>query len=143
MVIDMKCKKILSFVIILILLAVLFVVAVNSGSVKVSYGELLKGIFIEHNDNVNIILDLRFPRILIAMLSGAALAVSGVLFQAVLKNPLADPGIIGISSGAGFVSAIIIAFFPTLFLFTPIFSLNENILVNIYNFTRLRLKRKI
>ena len=83
MVIDMKCKKILSFVIILILLAVLFVVAVNSGSVKVSYGELLKGIFIEHNDNVNIILDLRFPRILIAMLSGAALAVSGVLFQAV------------------------------------------------------------
>ena len=56
------------------------------------------------------------------MLSGAALAVSGVLFQAVLKNPLADPGIIGISSGAGFVSAIIIAFFPTLFLFTPIFS---------------------
>ena len=118
----MKCKKILSFVIILILLAVLFVVAVNSGSVKVSYGELLKGIFIEHNDNVNIILDLRFPRILIAMLSGAALAVSGVLFQAVLKNPLADPGIIGISSGAGFVSAIIIAFFPTLFLFTPIFS---------------------
>ena len=122
MVIDMKCKKILSFVIILILLAVLFVVAVNSGSVKVSYGELLKGIFIEHNDNVNIILDLRFPRILIAMLSGAALAVSGVLFQAVLKNPLADPGIIGISSGAGFVSAIIIAFFPTWFLFTPIFS---------------------
>ena len=113
MVIDMKCKKILSFVIILILLAVLFVVAVNSGSVKVSYGELLKGIFIEHNDNVNIILDLRFPRILIAMLSGAALAVSGVLFQAVLKNPLADPGII---------SAIIIAFFPTWFLFTPIFS---------------------
>lgn len=110
MVIDMKCKKILSFVIILILLAVLFVVAVNSGSVKVSYGELLKGIFIEHNDNVNIILDLRFPRILIAMLSGAALAVSGVLFQAVLKNPLADPGIIGISSGAGFVVQFIIAF---------------------------------
>ena len=45
-----------------------------------------------------------------------------MLFQAVLKNPLADPGIIGISSGAGFVSAIIIAFFPTWFLFTPIFS---------------------
>ena len=121
MVIDMKCKKILSFVIILILLAVLFVVAVNSGSVKVSYGELLKGIFIEHNDNVNIILDLRFPRILIAMLSGAALAVSGVLFQAVLKNPLADPGIIGISSGAGFVSAIIIAFFHLVFVYSYIF----------------------
>ena len=121
MVIDMKCKKILSFVIILILLAVLFVVAVNSGSVKVSYGELLKGIFIEHNDNVNIILDLRFPRILIAMLSGAALAVSGVLFQAQAFGHT-EGVLVGISSGAGFVSAIIIAFFPTWFLFTPIFS---------------------
>ncbi len=46
--------------------------------------------------------------------------VSGVLFQAVLKNPLADPGIIGISSGAGFVSVIITAFVPSLFFLTPI-----------------------
>ena len=86
MVIDMKCKKILSFVIILILLAVLFVVAVNSGSVKVSYGELLKGIFIEHNDNVNIILDLRFPRILIAMLSGRSLGCKWCAFSGCFKK---------------------------------------------------------
>lgn len=118
----MNLKKMISFIIIILMLAVLFVISVNSGSVKVTYNELLKGLFVDYNENVAIIYDLRFPRIIIAMLSGAALAISGVLFQAVLKNPLADPGIIGISSGASFVSAFIIAFFPALFFFTPIFS---------------------
>ena len=56
------------------------------------------------------------------MLAGAAIAVSGVLFQAVLKNPLADPGIIGISSGASFAAVLITAFAPTLFFFTPLFA---------------------
>ena len=59
---------------------------------------------------------------MISMLAGAAIAVSGVLFQAVLKNPLADPGIIGISSGASFAAVLITAFAPTLFFFTPIFA---------------------
>ncbi|MCD7855165.1 MAG: iron ABC transporter permease [Clostridiales bacterium] len=118
----MRYKKILSFVIITALLIGLFVFAVNSGSLKVSYGQLFRGLFVEPDETVSIICDLRFPRIIIAMLAGAALAVSGVLFQAVLKNPLADPGIIGISSGASFVSALIIAYFPTLFFFTPVFS---------------------
>lgn len=104
------------------MLLILFVVSVNMGSVSVTYRELFRGLFIAYDDRVAIILDLRFPRIIIAMLAGAALAVSGVLFQAVLKNPLADPGIIGISSGAGFVSAIVTAYFPALFFFTPVFS---------------------
>ena len=47
---------------------------------------------------------------MISLFAGAAVAVSGVLFQAVLKNPLADPGIIGISSGAGFLAVLITAF---------------------------------
>ncbi|MGN1319251.1 MAG: FecCD family ABC transporter permease, partial [Lachnospirales bacterium] len=116
----MSRKNILSFVCISLMLFILFIISVNMGSVSVSYGELFKGLFLEYNKNVAIILDLRFPRIIIAMISGGALAVSGVLFQAVLKNPLADPGIIGISSGAGFVSAIVISFFPSLFFFTPL-----------------------
>ena len=45
-----------------------------------------------------------------------------MLFQAVLKNPLADPGIIGISSGASFAAVLITAFAPTLFFFTPLFA---------------------
>ena len=65
--------------------------------------------FVERIDEVATIYDLRFPRIIISMLAGAAIAVSGVLFQAVLKNPLADPGIIGISSGASFAAVLITA----------------------------------
>jgi iron complex transport system permease protein len=118
----MKLKNILSFVIIALMLAVLFFMSVNMGSVKVSYAELFNGLFVEYDERVAIILDLRFPRIIIAMLAGGALAVSGVLFQAVLKNPLADPGIIGISSGAEFVAAIVVAYFPTLFFVTPLLS---------------------
>jgi len=85
-------------------------------------GELLRGLFIEYNSNVATIFDLRFPRIFIALLGGAATAVSGVLLQAVMKNPLADPGIIGVSSGASFSAVLITAFFPALYFFTPLFA---------------------
>lgn len=111
-----------SFLVIALLLLILFFAAVNIGSLKVSFRELFRGLFVEFNDDVATIYDLRFPRIIISMLAGAAIAVSGVLFQAVLKNPLADPGIIGISSGASFAAVMITAFAPTLFFFTPLFA---------------------
>ena len=83
--------------------------------------ELFKGLFVAYNENVATIFDLRFPRIFIAMFGGAAMAVSGVLLQAVMKNPLADPGIIGISSGASLVAVLITAFFPgVILLYAPV-----------------------
>jgi iron complex transport system permease protein len=115
-------KKILSFVITAAGLLALFLFAVNTGSLKVTPTELFRGLFVEYNPNVATIFDLRFPRIFIAMLGGAATAVSGVLLQAVMKNPLADPGIIGISSGASLTAVLITAFFPSLFFFTPLFA---------------------
>lgn len=115
-------KSVAAFVVMVVLLVALFFAAVNIGSLKVSFQELLKGLFVEYNQDVATIYDLRFPRIIISMLTGAAVAVSGVLFQAVLKNPLADPGIIGISSGASFAAVLITAFAPTLFFFTPFFA---------------------
>ena len=115
-------KKILSFVITALGLLALFLVAVNTGSLKVTPLELFKGLFIEYNENVATIYDLRFPRILIAIFGGAATAVSGVLLQAVMKNPLADPGIIGVSSGASLTAVLITAFVPTLYFFTPLFA---------------------
>ena len=117
-----QARAVLSFVVMAVLLVGLFFAAVNIGSLKVSFSELLRGLFVERIDNVATIWDLRFPRIIISMLAGAAIAVSGVLFQAVLKNPLADPGIIGISSGASFVAVLITAFAPTLFFFIPLFA---------------------
>lgn len=112
-------KKILSFILTAVGLFVLFIFAVNTGSLKVTPSELFCGLFIEYNPDVATIYDLRFPRIFIAMLGGAATAVSGVLLQAVMKNPLADPGIIGVSSGASLVAVIMTAFFPSLFFLTP------------------------
>lgn len=112
-------RTLLSFIIMALLLVILFFAAINTGSLKVGFIPLLKGLFVEYNPDVATVYDLRFPRILISMLAGAAVAVSGVLFQAVLKNPLADPGIIGISSGASFAAVLITAYAPALYFFTP------------------------
>lgn len=117
-----KSRQILAFVVTAILLIVLFCLAVNTGSLQVSLPQLMSGLFVAYDPTVATIYDLRFPRILIALLGGAAVAVSGALLQAVLRNPLADPGIIGISSGASFAAIIIVAFFPMLFFFTPLFA---------------------
>ncbi len=117
-----RIRASLSFVVMALLLFGLFFASINIGSLQISVKELMRGLFVESNDTVATIVDLRFPRILISMLAGAAVAVSGVLFQAVLKNPLADPGIIGISSGASFVAVVITAFVPTLYFFTPLFA---------------------
>lgn len=113
------CAQI-SFVVIIVLLVLLFFAAINIGSLQIGFGELLKGLFVEYNKDVATIYDLRFPRIMISMLAGMGIAVAGVLFQAVLKNPLADPGIIGISSGAGFTAVLVTAFAPAFYLFTPL-----------------------
>ena len=112
-------KKIVSFIITAVGLLGLFLLAVNTGTLKVSPIELFNGLFVEYDPNVATIYDLRFPRIFIAMFGGAATAVSCVLLQAVLINPLADPGIIGVSSGASLAAVLITAFLPSAFFFTP------------------------
>ncbi len=114
--------KATSFIVTAILLVILFFTSAMTGSLKVSLSELFHGLFVSYNETVATIYDLRFPRIIIAMLGGAATAVSGVLLQAVMKNPLADPGIIGVSSGASFAAVIVVAFFPALFYFVPVFA---------------------
>lgn len=117
-----KKKIVISYIATAVMLFALFLISVNTGSLKVTPSELFKGLFVEYDKTVATIYDLRFPRIFIAMLGGAAMAVSGVLLQAVMKNPLADPGIIGISSGASFTAVLITAFFPAFYFFTPIFA---------------------
>ncbi|AJC12489.1 ABC transporter permease [Berryella intestinalis] len=113
-------RKIVAFAVLLVALAALFAVAVNTGTLKVGPTQLLHGLFVEYDDSVATVFDLRFPRIFIAMAGGAALAASGALLQAVIRNPLADPGIIGISSGAGFAAVAVTLFAPALFYFTPL-----------------------
>ena len=115
-------RKIISFLITGAALIVLFLVAVNTGSLKASPEQILSGLFVAYDETVATIYSLRFPRILIAMLAGASVAVSGVMLQAVMKNPLADPGIMGISSGAGMAAVLVTAFAPSLYLAVPVFA---------------------
>lgn len=103
-------------------LCLTFFIAVNTGGLSSSVSQLFRGLFIEYDATVAVILELRFPRVISAMLGGAVMALSGVLMQAVMRNPLADPGIIGVTSGAATAAVIVSSFFPSLALFTPIFS---------------------
>jgi len=115
-------KKLISLLGVIILLPVMIIYSATTGSIDVTSIELIKGLFTHANENVDIIKDLRFPRIIVSLIAGAALALSGVLLQAVMRNPLAEPGIIGVSSGAGFMSLLVITFFPSLFFYTPLFA---------------------
>lgn len=103
-------------------LLLLLFASVNIGSIKVIPMQMLKGLFVAYDEQVATIYHLRFPRIFIAMAGGAAVAVSGVLLQAVMKNPLADPGILGISSGASLASVLMTMFFPAMFFSIPVFA---------------------
>lgn len=68
-----------------------------------------------------VIWNIRMPRNIVGALVGANLAVSGAILQAIMKNPLADPGIVGVSSGAGLVGVIMLVLFPHLdYLLTPV-----------------------
>ena len=101
------------FALVIILFAVgvfLFLVLnVTLGSVNVPFVDTVKVIFGGHASQAtfdSIILDIRLPRALGAVLSGAALAVAGLLLQVFFRNPIVDPFILGISSGATFMVAV-------------------------------------
>jgi iron complex transport system permease protein len=108
-------KKVITILILLsILLGLVILFSVTIGSVKVQplrsitilFQSLLGLKGTETETERTIILSLRFPRALLAGLVGAGLSVSGAIFQALLRNPLADPYILGVSSG-GAVGAIV------------------------------------
>jgi len=109
----MKHKKILLPAIIFIIIsAVLIIFSLSMGTIFISPIEIFAGITGTEPVPENfIIVKMRFTRIILAMTVGASLAVSGVMFQSLLKNPLADPFIIGVSSGAalGATTAIVLS----------------------------------
>lgn len=67
-----------------------------------------------------ILLQLRLPRVLIGLLVGACLGVSGAILQGVMKNPLADPGIIGVTAGGGLAASITMLVIPQLGYLLPV-----------------------
>lgn len=87
----------------LVMLAVIMCLCALIGTQKISLEKALAGPGDKPGENIDyeILVGVRLPRVILAALVGAALACSGVVLQAILRNPLADPYILGISSGAG------------------------------------------
>jgi iron complex transport system permease protein len=95
-------------VIAVVLLAVTIVIGLLSGSLWLRTGDLV--LWLQHGapDLVTRALDERAPRIAAAVLAGAALALAGVAVQGTVRNPLAEPGLLGITAGAGLGAVIVV-----------------------------------
>ena len=121
-------RRWISFAAVAVLLVVVFFFSLTEGSLKLGVGQILRGLFFSYDGEVARIYDLRFPRVFIAILAGASLATSGTLLQAVMKNPMTDPGIIGISSAANFVNSMVLALSPALMGWSPLLSIAGGLL---------------
>lgn len=107
-----KVKNSVLFIGVSIGLILAFLVAVGMGSVDIPITEIVQTLMGKETPNGAILMDIRLPRVIIALLVGASLSISGVLLQAVMRNPLADPGITGISSGASVTTMLMMLYFP-------------------------------
>ncbi|MBI2608804.1 MAG: iron ABC transporter permease [Deltaproteobacteria bacterium] len=80
-------------------LAICFLISIKSGAVSFSWGEVF-------DFSNKIITSIRIPRVILSLIVGASLSLAGVVFQAILKNPLADPYVLGVSSGGAVGSTL-------------------------------------
>ena len=105
-----------------VLVIVAFIMSVALGSVRIPVEEIGQAIAgVTGSTHQQIIMNIRLPRTIVAALVGINLALSGAILQAVMKNPLADPHIIGISSGAGLAGITMMLVFPGHeYLITPV-----------------------
>jgi len=118
-----------------ILLLIFVVLSAGNGALYISPMQVVSIILhktgIDHvtafdDGQYNVFWIIRFPRVLLGLLIGAALALSGAALQGLFRNPLADPGLIGISSGASLTAVLMIVFLSTLAA-TPYYELVEGV----------------
>lgn len=105
-------RYLVSFVVIILLLAILFFWNIGVGSVEMSFFDFLDVLTKQQPDSTQyqIVWKIRLPRIIAAVLLGGALSVSGFLLQSFFQNPIAGPYVLGISSGAKLVVALTMIF---------------------------------
>ncbi|GIP04993.1 MULTISPECIES: iron ABC transporter permease [Paenibacillus] len=106
-------RKIISVSMILLLAIIaVFLVSLNMGTMKIPLAEVVKAFNGTGSEqNYTVLMHFRLPRMVIAILIGAGIAVSGAILQSVSRNALADPGILGINSGAGLAVVLYIFYF--------------------------------
>ena len=102
--------------------SLLFVLSIRYGTYTLSFDEISQA-FHPDDKNYFTLMEYRLPRALLAIIIGSALAISGVLVQSVVRNPLASPDILGINNAAGLVAVTVLIFLPNLaFYWLPIFA---------------------
>ncbi|MCX8070047.1 MAG: iron ABC transporter permease [Thermodesulfovibrionales bacterium] len=90
-----------------------FILSIKLGAIDITISEIISVLKADKiSTNYNIIWNIRLPRIIAGALVGINLALSGAILQGVLRNPIADPGIIGVSAGAGLFAVTIMILFP-------------------------------
>ena len=110
------------YVITLGLVALLFALSLRLGTYTLTLDEIFLA-FHPNDKNYFTLMEYRLPRAVLAILLGGSLAISGVLVQSVVRNPLASPDILGINNAAGLVAVSVLMFLPNLtFYWMPIFA---------------------
>ncbi|MGF9905653.1 Fe(3+)-hydroxamate ABC transporter permease FhuB [Brevibacillus porteri] len=104
-----------------VLLVFVWMLSLSSGNLYLPWTEII-AIFMGQGNEMysQLVFELRMPRLLTAMLAGVALAISGSLMQSAVRNPLADPQIVGVTSGAGVGAIIVLLVFPQLSAWMPL-----------------------
>mgnify|MGYP001768652293 FL=1 len=106
-------KQRLIILVLILLIAATAIIGMGLGTSSVSMNRLLPTILGHGTFKEEFVLfSVRLPRIIVTLLAGMALAVSGAIFQDITRNDLAEPGIIGINAGAGVAIAVFFLFFP-------------------------------
>jgi len=106
-----KHRLILTMLVFLILITVF--IGMGLGYSSLSYNRIFPTLFGQGTFKEEFVLfSVRIPRIIITLLAGMALALSGAIFQGITRNDLAEPGILGINAGAGVAISIFFLFFP-------------------------------
>ncbi|MET9133549.1 FecCD family ABC transporter permease [Streptomyces antibioticus] len=104
-----------ALVVVVLLLAAAFaasVVLVGTGDFPISFGDVVKTLFGEGNAGQQLVVkELRLPRVLVGLLVGASLGLGGALFQAVTRNPLGSPDVLGLGQGATAGALVMIVLF--------------------------------
>lgn len=109
-------------VLLFVVLIVLSTTSLSVGAVRFPMDDAVR-ILLDAQDPLHVVVfDVRLPRTLVALCVGAALACSGALLQTVVRNPLADPALLGVSAGAGVGALIGILFHPNSAAWLPAFA---------------------
>lgn len=93
-------------------LAVIVVLGIAVGAKQIPLDQVWHGVFHYSGSDTDVVIrDVRFPRTLLGLLVGAALGLAGTVMQALTRNPLADPGVLGINAGASAAVVTAVSFF--------------------------------